>query len=345
MPRKFGLTGIILLLLVCGEFLKHYWGMTMFSMIGYHVFSFVLNAMIALGAIVYVWLAENKHDRAMCVKNQALDHANETLRRLQQTKDQMTAMLVHDIRNALTGVMSGLELIQTHPAISEIDELREYVHIGRDSLTQTINLISNLMDIARMEEAKMELDIADLDFGPLLLDVVEKNRAVAQRKRLKMTVDAPDSLPPVPADRQLIVRVLDNLIANAVQYGPEGTVIHVSAVAQQGQNLLIRVKDNGQGIPREYLDKIFEKYVTIPSNAPHARRSTGLGLTFCKLAIEAHGGRIWVESEASTGSTFTVSLPLKRERGSIDGDEMSGVCPRCRQEKESTQTAKRWWFR
>jgi len=129
---------------------------------------------------------------------------------------------------------------------------------------------------------------------------------------MRLETAAPPDLPPVPADREIFRRIVINLVGNAAALSPEGGKISVSAAKSEGDEaLVVSVQDEGPGIPKEYQERIFDKFFQAGSRQQsYGKISVGLGLTFCKLAVEAHGGSIWVESEPGHGARFSFSLPL-----------------------------------
>jgi len=134
--------------------------------------------------------------------------------------------------------------------------------------------------------------------------------SLAEKEQKKFSLNMPDDLPGITVDEDLIERVLDNLIYNAFKYTETDGHIEVN-VRIQDRSLLIEIRDDGQGIPDEYHERIFDKFVQVTSaNGEPLRKGTGLGLAFCRLAIEAHGGKIWVDSEPEQGSVFSFTLPL-----------------------------------
>jgi signal transduction histidine kinase len=132
---------------------------------------------------------------------------------------------------------------------------------------------------------------------------------MARDRRLTLSSDVAESHPPVWADPRLVSRILHNLVGNSIKFTPEGGVIRVSALADSPSALRVAVSDDGPGIPAELRERLFQKF----STGDVKGRGTGLGLAFCRLAVEAHGGRIWVDTEPGRGSTFNFTLPRTDE--------------------------------
>jgi signal transduction histidine kinase len=190
----------------------------------------------------------------------------------------------------------------------------------RDAETKAedlLGLIGDLLEVSRLEEAELELDLQPLAPAALLAEVMHEWKMRFQQEDAEATVDVSDDAPVFEADKALIKRVLGNLIQNALTHTAHAVRLTLSA-RRDGDGVMLTVSDNGPGIPVAYHEVIFRKFerVKMP-NAPRTR-SSGLGLAFCKLAVEAHGGRIWVQSAGEgQGSAFHVSLPLKPESNRV----------------------------
>jgi signal transduction histidine kinase len=176
----------------------------------------------------------------------------------------------------------------------------------RGAARHLMRLIHNLLDLSKGEEGKLVPRRADVDLRALVDEVRETFdvQARAVRVTLEVAVDAPTFL----ADRDLLQRVLENLTENAIRHAPPGSAVRLSAERRDRQ-IEVRVTDRGGGIPVEMREKIFDRFVQLDSASGAVSRSgRGLGLTFCKLAVEAHGGRVWVE-DAAPGTIVCVRLP------------------------------------
>ncbi len=168
-------------------------------------------------------------------------------------------------------------------------------------------MVSDLLDVSRLEVGKMPLELAPADMGGL---VVEAVAAAGASPRVRIRVEPPADKLRVVCDAGVIRRVLTNLVVNAVKFTPSSGQIAVS-VRGNGSEVKVEVVDTGPGIPPEYHQKVFEKYGQVEAARHGAKHSTGLGLTFCKLAVEAHGGQVGLESAAGAGSTFWIVLPVR----------------------------------
>jgi signal transduction histidine kinase len=233
---------------------------------------------------------------------------------LEQLREDMISMLVHDLRTPLTGVLLSLDMLTQSRASGLALEEGELIDRASESAKQLLRHINALLDMSKLEAGRLELEIQPLSVAPLLARVAGRFRLLAELGKMQLVIDAPPELPALPADPILIERVLENLIGNALKFTDEGGAVTVGARPLPGPEpaLELYVRDTGVGVPPELRTVIFEKYGQ--AHNPRARRGTGLGLTFCKLAVEAHCGRIGLRETPGGGSTFWVELPLSGGR-------------------------------
>jgi NtrC-family two-component system sensor histidine kinase KinB len=230
---------------------------------------------------------------------------------LELMREDLTHMIIHDLRNPLGSIMSILQLIGT--AFVEHDEtlpMTKLLSIAMRSGQKLHRLIDSLLDLGRLEAGETELNKTLVSPESLVQEVVEQIQPSASGRGQNMAAQVSPDLPRVPADRDLTLRVLANLLDNAVKFTPRDGLITLS-VEQAGEEVLFAVSDTGRGIPPEHRQRVFDRFARL-ENA-EGIKGTGLGLAFCKLAVEAHGGRIWVESEVGHGATFYFTLPLEAE--------------------------------
>ncbi|MFH1137896.1 MAG: PAS domain-containing sensor histidine kinase [Pseudomonadota bacterium] len=233
-----------------------------------------------------------------------LAEVNDSLLKLQAMKEDLTNMVVHDLKSPLAEILANLEMLGSEPLSEMQGEFLEAAHIGGDDLQR---MITNLLDISRLEEDRLALDITDISVPDLLEETAARFALRARLGEVQLETSATPDLPFLAADQRLLERVLTNLLSNALDYTPAGGRILISASRQEGF-LRFEVKDTGRGVPRNQFERIFEKFSQGQSGRP--KTSSGLGLTFCRMAVETHGGRIWVESELERGSSFIFLLPL-----------------------------------
>lgn len=233
------------------------------------------------------------------------------LKRLEQVKDDLTQLVVHDLKTPLTSIVLNLDMLDA-PEGSEGAKWVRHVGDAKRSCRSLMTLVANLLDISSMEEGKLRLTREPLVLADLAASVVGEFQAQAEEEKIGVRAEVAPGLPPIRADADLLRRVLDNLLSNALKHSPPGTGIQVrAALAEGGGAVQVDVVDEGEGIPEAYHQKIFEKFGQVETARPGPRLNKGLGLTFCKLAVEAHGGRIWVQSAVGRGSTFSFTIPLE----------------------------------
>jgi signal transduction histidine kinase len=236
---------------------------------------------------------------------------------VERMRDDLTDMMVHDLRNPLSNIASSLGLM--HDAIVGGDEtlpMPQLLAVATRGCEQLFRLVDSVLDVRRLEVAEVELTRSPVNPRELAEEVAEQIQPSALSRKQSLEVRAAPGVPDVPADRGLLLRVLNNLVDNAIKHTPMAGHIELR-VEQAGANVLFAISDDGPGIPPEYVDHIFDRFFRLETAADSKGR--GLGLAFCKLAVEAHGGRIWVESKPGQGATFCFTLPMEAA-GSISDE-------------------------
>ena len=254
---------------------------------------------------------------AMAIENAKLyrrvSQQLQDLQRLEQVKDDLTQLVVHDLKAPLTSIFLNLDMLSA-PVETESAKRLRHVTDAKRSCRNLMALIANLLDISSMEEGKLRVSTELLVVADLVASVVEEFQVQAEEEEVALQAEVPAGLPPARADADLTRRVLANLLSNSLRHSPPRTGIRVrAALAGEGKAVQVDVADEGEGIPEAYHEKIFEKFGQVEPGPAGPRLNKGLGLTFCKLAVEAQGGRIWVQSAVGQGSTFSFTLPLETE--------------------------------
>jgi signal transduction histidine kinase len=231
-------------------------------------------------------------------------HAAESLR------DDLTHMIVHDLRTPLTALLNGVRLIKF---VGELNEKQQDVfHLSVRSGNTLLKMINDLLDVSKMESGPLPLEYAHVSTITLLNNAMQQVQALATSKGLTLTSEVAPGLPAFLADEDKMLRTLVNLLSNAIKFTPQGGFISLSArLAEDEQGIVFAVSDTGEGIPQSELEHVFDKFAQVETRISGRKMSTGLGLTFCKLTVEAHGGRIWIESEVGKGSTFLFCIPIE----------------------------------
>lgn len=227
-------------------------------------------------------------------------------RALQRMRDDLTHTMVHDLRNPLNVVSNSLEMLEERPAVRASAEVSQIVAIAWESTRRMLDLVNGILSISRLEAGHMPILRQPLDVGEVVETVLKEQRLVAQEKELVLSNGHQDgSLPLVYADPALVERILQNLVDNAIKFTPSGGEVVVSAEVVD-DDVQIAVQDTGPGILPELKQQLFQKFVT----GEQSERGSGLGLAFCRMAVEAHGGQIWVDSSPGKGATFSFTLPI-----------------------------------
>ena len=234
---------------------------------------------------------------------------------LEKMREDLTGMMVHDLRSPLAAVLSGLEMLQEVMVDEDSDPLAVYaLQVAKRSCNSMLTLVSSLLDIHQLEDGKIPLARVPAPFAPLARSAVTRLSALAAERDIIVHTQIPPGLPMVEIDNEKVGRVLINLLDNALKFTPDGGEITLCAVhenKERGNILLCSVSDTGPGIPQEYQETVFDRFTQVQGQAAsRGPRGSGLGLAFCKLAIEAHDGQIWVETESGQGCTFYFTLPV-----------------------------------
>ncbi len=231
-------------------------------------------------------------------------------RKLEDTRRQLTEMIVHDLRSPLTAILSSLKLLGDAAAPRPSSPItQQALTVSHRSVQQMLVLVNSLLDIAKLEAGELRLGLKPIDLDRLCAELLPPyvQEANEQGIILHHTVEA--GLPPLMADPGLLERILINLLDNGLKFTPAGGRVELRIAAADAQ-VQISVSDTGPGIAAEFRDRIFERFGQVPGSTGR-RHGTGLGLAFAKLAVEAHGGRIWVEDDPAGGSCFCLRLPLR----------------------------------
>ena len=227
-----------------------------------------------------------------------------------RAREEVLAIVSHDLRNPLSAVILGASLLQLSQSLSGED--REQLETIEVSAKRMSRLIADLLDVTRLEGGKrLPIELETVTAAELMQEAQELFRAQATVAAVMIDYEVDEKLPPLQADRHRIMQVLSNLIGNSMKFTPPGGRIAVGAMKRDDE-ILFAIADTGPGIPRENLSDIFSPYWQAKRTE---RLGAGLGLPIAKGIVEAHGGRIWVESEQGTGTQFYFTLPLRAPDG------------------------------
>ncbi len=232
----------------------------------------------------------------------------ERLASLEKLRDDLVHMVVHDMRSPLTVLAGHLQLLRDSALARLSEEEMEDLSAAERATDVVKHMANELLDVSRLEEGKLPLRREEHNLAALAVAVVKSLGHLAQERVIDLDVQVAAT---VPYDAGLVHRVLENLLSNALKHTPSGEKLRVS-VAADAQRVRVEVADSGPGVPTEARQRIFEKFTTLERATPTTQHSAGLGLAFCKLAVEAHGGAIGVEPGLPRGSIFWFELPLQK---------------------------------
>ena len=284
-------------------------------------------AALSLGALFVALLGiVRRADRLISERTGELERAYADLMASETQRNDLTHMIVHDLRNPLSAIAANLELMvrgigQEVTGGAETANNNNAMALQAAMTTRLVGralgashrmmgMIDDLLHINKMEAGEFKLDLEPLHIGALMDEKADLLRAQADRDGKTLNVDVAPGLPMTLVDAMLIGRVLENLLSNALKFTPMGGRIDLTA-EQRGDSILVWVRDDGEGVPPELRALIFEKHYQVRKDDGQPRRAgAGLGLTFCRLAVEAHGGKIGVEGPADGGSVFFFTLPI-----------------------------------
>jgi signal transduction histidine kinase len=250
---------------------------------------------------------QERQNRELADKNQAIQKNYERLQQLEQQRDNLVHMVVHDMRSPLMGLDGGLELLREELADSLNDTQREDLRMAMEASKQLIQMTDSLLDVSRLESGAMPLERKNCDLRDIVTRAIEQ--LGLQVKEHSFRYDPPPQPMVAFCDYDVTVRIVSNLVGNSLKFTPPGDSVRV-ALASDDATVRVSVIDTGPGIPQDSQQSIFDKFGQVKTRQQGQKHSAGLGLTFCKLAVDAQGGRIGLESEVGLGSTFWFILPV-----------------------------------
>jgi K+-sensing histidine kinase KdpD len=243
---------------------------------------------------------------------------------LERAREDLSRMIVHDLRGPLTAVTTSLKLMrELVPDDSKVKRtVQEITETSQRAIRKLLSRVDSLLDISKMESGELTLDTTPTELATLADSVCVELSPLAHELNIQINSAIPDTLPLLAVDADKVERLLGNLVDNALKYTPANSTVTIRAHMPDAKHFVrIEVIDQGPGIPEEYKKRLFDRYVQIQGRRG-ARRGTGLGLTFCRLVVEAHGGSIWIEDNPTGGSIFAFNLPTVKP-DLLDGDDFT----------------------
>lgn len=262
------------------------------------------------GAMILLYLAllliVRRADRILNQQRAELEDQNAQLNDLQQYRDDLTNMVVHDLRNPMTSIIGNLAMLREDSAHFD-PEQQAMVASSMSSSQEVMTMLNDLLSVNKMEQGQVALKREVFGAADWLRARSARLESTSQHQGIRLVVEV---LPPnlqINGDKQMLSRVVDNLVTNAIHHTNKGGEIRLLAERNENGEAVISVKDNGEGISPQDLSHVFDKFYRADSNKRHPT-GAGLGLAFCKLAVNAHNGQIWVESKQGQGSAFSFTV-------------------------------------
>ena len=249
-----------------------------------------------------------------------LERANQELRKIDGMKSEFVAVASHELRTPLAAIKNAVQLMLSGKT-GEINENQEkFLSMADRNINRLTNILNDLLNLSRIESGKIDLKAENIELKEVAGLAASSLRPHADGKSIQIELEIPEQLPEVYGDQEKIEQILTNLIGNSIKFTPDGGKILISAEPLShdtkggyGKMVAVSVKDTGIGIPAEHLDAIFEKFHQVEGSLQRSVSGTGLGLAITKGLVEAHQGKIWVESEVGKGSTFIFTLPVSED--------------------------------
>jgi signal transduction histidine kinase len=276
-----------------------------------------------VGSAVDGYAGEIYEDLAR-INNEETNALRVALKSLEQ-RGRLAAIVAHDLRNLIGSISSSVELLLEDAGTVPPDQLQLFSIIDRSSVS-ALTLVADLLDLKLFETGRLELKLKPIDPGALIRANLEANQLLARRKNIRLEAQIAPDLPEVNADLPRVEQVLTNLISNAIKYSEPGTCVTVLA-SEAGSEVLVEVRDQGQGIPAAEIGSLFRLYQRTSVRPTAGESSTGLGLAIAREIVEAHGGKIGVNSVVGHGSTFHFTLPRSQTAKAPRGKFSMGETP------------------
>jgi len=255
-----------------------------------------------------VWIRGRKLIQVMATDITERKRAEEKLKETMELKSQFISTVSHELRTPLTCIKEAVEVVLEGVTGQINSKQRHFLDIVKRNIERLSTLINNVLDFQRLESGRSKIEIKENDIREVVKAIDETMSLAARQKGLNFAVELDGSLSRAWFDSDKIIQLLTNLIGNSIKFTPQGGSVTVS-ILRQGEELVMRVRDTGMGIPKESLPKIFERFYRVPRPGKEIQ-GTGLGLSILRKIVDLHRGRIEVESELDRGTTFTVFMPL-----------------------------------
>lgn len=230
------------------------------------------------------------------------------MRLARKRQEELVHFIVHDLRSPLGNMMLGLQAL-SQPELGTLNPCQqEFLARALSSGTWMSTLINSLLDLSRLENGRLELTSSEVDVQWLLEEALQQIALPAELHKVRLTRQNHAGVKTIQIDGALTLRILVNLLSNAVKFTPSGKTVSLAVAANPGE-VAFSVADEGPGVPKEFLESVFDKYFQVEARQSGVLVGSGLGLSFCAMGVRAQGGRIWMESEPGQGSTVKFTVP------------------------------------
>ncbi len=244
-----------------------------------------------------------------------LSNSKEELEKLQAQKDELFALIIHDIKNPAALIKSLVDLLRSYD-LSAVEK-QEIIDDIAETTARIVSLSQEVTKILALETTRLELNLEPVQIENIVRDVVNRNYVAAKNKNIEMTYEVAKNLPDVELDPQKIDEVVDNLVSNAIKFTQNGGKVHIRTYLEN-KSVIVEVNDNGLGLTEEDIKKAFQRGAKLSAQPTGNETSTGLGLWIVRKLIDAHNGRVWVKSTLGKGSSFAFSLPVKQNKAEVE---------------------------
>ena len=256
-----------------------------------------------------------------------LRESNEKLKQMYAIKSEFTSMVSHELRTPLTAIKEGIAIVLDGAAGEINAEQREILDIAKRNVDRLNRLINDVLDFSKLESKKLVFKINRGNINEIIDEVMSIQRPVAEEKGLYLRAELDPDIPRIEFDPDRINQVLNNLVTNAIKFTSAGGI--TISVSKRENTIIVCVKDTGEGIKKDDLPKLFQKFQQLSRRNQRGIVGTGLGLAICKQIIEQHGGRIWVESQYGRGSEFKFVLPITHRNKILVIDDEEVILDTC----------------
>lgn len=241
-------------------------------------------------------------------KNKELQEKNKTLVRMDKFKEELINLIVHDMKNPLFVIQGNLQMMAMNLGQSASENITKYTNRIERSSQQLLRMVVNLLDISRFEEGRLELKKDLTDFNKLVIDIANRVKEYPENTGKEIVIKTDDAIPEMFCDKSIIERVIENMVNFATNNTADGGQVQIQTRMLEDGRLQFSIHDNGTQIPKKYQEKIFEKYSQTEIKNAGYRVERALGLTFCKMAVDAHHGKMWMDLDNPVGNKFIIQI-------------------------------------